>query len=46
ETIVKRIGAHVNAGANHVSVQVLPNRDGELPVAQWRELATALKSFN
>jgi len=46
ETIVKRIDAHINAGANHVSVQVLPNKDGEMPVAQWRELATALKSFN
>ena len=46
ETIVTRIDAHINAGANHVSVQVLPNKDGEMPVAQWRELATALKSFN
>lgn len=46
ETVVERINAHIDAGANHVSVQVLSNKDGELPVAQWRELATALKTFN
>ena len=46
ETIVDRIEAHIAAGANHVSVQVLSSRDGELPTAQWRELATALKSFS
>lgn len=46
ETVVERINAHIDAGANHVSVQVLSNKDGELPIAQWRELATALKSFN
>ena len=46
ETVVERINAHIDAGANHVSVQVLSNKDGELPIAQWRELATALKTFN
>ena len=46
ETIVKRISAHIEAGANHVSVQVLSSQVGELPVAQWRELASALTSFN
>ncbi len=46
ETIVSRIEAHLEAGANHVSVQVLSNKAGVLPTAQWRELATALKSFN
>ncbi len=46
ETIVKRIKDHISAGANHVSVQVLSSKPGQLPAAQWRELATALKSFN
>jgi probable F420-dependent oxidoreductase len=46
ETIVGRIKAHLEAGANHVSVQVLSSKVGVLPNAQWRELATALKSFN
>ena len=46
EKIVDRINAHIEAGANHVSVQVLSSNVGELPSAQWRELATALNSFN
>ncbi len=46
ETVVKRIEAHIAAGANHVSVQVLSSQAGELPTTQWRELATALNSFN
>ena len=46
EKIVDRINAHIEAGANHVSVQVLSSNVGELPLAQWRELATALNSFN
>ncbi|NBP41727.1 MAG: hypothetical protein EBU68_02960 [Actinobacteria bacterium] len=46
ETIVDRINAHIEAGANHVSVQVLSSNVGELPSAEWRELATALNSFN
>ncbi|NDF84575.1 MAG: LLM class F420-dependent oxidoreductase, partial [Actinobacteria bacterium] len=37
---------HIEAGANHVSVQVLSSNVGELPSAEWRELATALNSFN
>jgi len=45
DAIVGRIRAHLDAGANHVSVQVLSSKDGELPVAQWRELATTLKDF-
>ncbi|MBM3742553.1 MAG: LLM class F420-dependent oxidoreductase [Actinobacteria bacterium] len=45
DTLVGRIRAHLDAGANHVSVQVLSGKDGELPLAQWRELATTLKDF-
>ena len=40
--IVSRVRAHLNAGADHVCVQVLdPDRRG-LPAAQWRRLAPAL----
>ena len=46
ETIVKRINDHFDAGASHVSVQVLSSEFGSLPSAQWRELASTLASFN
>jgi probable F420-dependent oxidoreductase len=40
--IVGRVRAHLDAGADHVCVQVLdPDRRG-LPAAQWRRLAPAL----
>jgi probable F420-dependent oxidoreductase len=40
--IVGRVRAHLNAGTDHVCVQVLdPDRRG-LPAAQWRRLAPAL----
>jgi probable F420-dependent oxidoreductase len=42
ETIVSRVRAHLDAGADHVCVQVLdPDRRG-LPATQWRRLAPAL----
>ena len=42
ETIVSRVRAHLDAGADHVCVQVLdPDRRG-LPAPQWRRLASAL----
>jgi probable F420-dependent oxidoreductase len=42
ETIVSRVRAHLDAGADHVCVQVLdPDRRG-LPAPQWRRLAAAL----
>jgi probable F420-dependent oxidoreductase len=42
ETIVSRVRAHLDAGADHVCVQVLdPDRRG-LPAAQWRRLAPVL----
>jgi len=42
DTIVRRVAEHHAAGADHVCVQVLrPDRD--LPLTEWRELATALR---
>jgi probable F420-dependent oxidoreductase len=37
-----RVQAHLDAGADHVAVQVLPFDDVETLRAQWRELAPAL----
>jgi len=42
DTVVARVKAHLDAGADHVSVQVLPADPRGLPLAEWRELATAL----
>jgi probable F420-dependent oxidoreductase len=44
DAIVGRVRAHHDAGADHVCVQVLPRERGELPFAEWRELAPALLS--
>jgi len=41
DAISRRIGEHHDAGANHVCIQVL-TPPGDLPLAQWRELATAV----
>jgi probable F420-dependent oxidoreductase len=42
EAIVDRVGAHLDAGADHVCLQVLgPDPDG-LPLDGWRRLAPAL----
>jgi probable F420-dependent oxidoreductase len=42
DQIVDRVRAHHAAGADHVCVQVLPADPRGLPMAEWRELATAL----
>jgi len=40
--IVERVKAHHDAGADHVCVQAVVVDRSELPVDQWRRLATAL----
>jgi probable F420-dependent oxidoreductase len=42
ETIVARVKAHHDAGADHVCLQVLRANPAELPHGEWRELAAAL----
>ncbi|MEA2294997.1 MAG: hypothetical protein QOE86_2636 [Solirubrobacteraceae bacterium] len=37
-----RLDAHRAAGADHVCIQVIHGRDGELPLPEWRALASAL----
>ena len=43
--IVDRVRAHLEAGADHVCVQVLDSSATALPVPQWRTLAPALTSI-
>lgn len=45
DEVAARVAAHLAAGADHVSVQVLPADPSGLPMAEWRELATALPSL-
>jgi len=45
DTVRGRIKEHFDAGATHVSVQVLTEGLVEMPKAQWRELATLLPEF-
>ena len=40
--IAARIAAHRERGADHVALQVLGGERGELPMPQWRRLATLL----
>jgi probable F420-dependent oxidoreductase len=41
-TIATRVQAHLDAGADHVCVQVLGVPRGPAPVEQWRTLASVL----
>jgi probable F420-dependent oxidoreductase len=42
EAIRKRVREHLDAGADHVCVQVLSSDPTALPTGEWRELAPAL----
>lgn len=44
DEVVARVRAHLDAGADHVCIQVLPADPTELPRREWRELAAALLS--
>jgi probable F420-dependent oxidoreductase len=44
-TILARVKAHFDAGANHVCVQALTRGPREVPTEQWRRLAPALLSL-
>jgi probable F420-dependent oxidoreductase len=41
-TIQKRVQEHLDAGADHVCIQVLTTDPAALPLPEWRELAPAL----
>jgi probable F420-dependent oxidoreductase len=42
ETVLRRVNEHIDAGADHVCVQILTADPREFPRAQWRRLAAAL----
>jgi probable F420-dependent oxidoreductase len=42
DAIRGRVQAHLDAGADHVAVQVVTGERGTLPLTEWRELAPAL----
>jgi probable F420-dependent oxidoreductase len=42
ESVVKKLRGHIEAGADHVGIQVLGIQPGESAMPQWRELARAL----
>ena len=44
DAIRARVQAHLDAGADHVAVQVLTPERGTVPLDEWRELAPALLS--
>ena len=43
ERVAHRIGAHLDAGADHVAIQVLTSSPDRLPAEEWAELAAALE---
>jgi probable F420-dependent oxidoreductase len=45
DRVVERLQAHLDAGADHVCVQVQVADPRGLPLQQWRELADTLRSF-
>ena len=42
ERVLGRVDEHLQAGADHVALQVLSETPGQVPMRVWRELATAL----
>jgi probable F420-dependent oxidoreductase len=46
EAIAGRIREHLDAGADHVAVQILMPDDRVLPFRQWRMLASVCSQFN
>ena len=42
DVIAERVGAHLEAGADHVCLQVLDPDPSAPPIAGWRALAPAL----
>ena len=45
DQIVARVREHLDAGADHVAVQALPETKRGVPDGQWRDLAPALMSL-
>jgi alkanesulfonate monooxygenase SsuD/methylene tetrahydromethanopterin reductase-like flavin-dependent oxidoreductase (luciferase family) len=46
DTIVRKLRAHINAGADHVAVQVIGIAPGESAMPYWRLLTPALQPWH
>ena len=46
DTIVRKLRAHVDAGADHVAVQMIGIAPGESAMPYWRLLTSALQPQN
>ncbi len=45
DAVIDRVRSHLDAGADHVCVQVIGDHSTEVPVREWRELAPALTTM-
>lgn len=45
DTVVAAVKGHLNAGADHVCIQVLTDKPGTLPMREWQELADATRGL-
>jgi probable F420-dependent oxidoreductase len=45
DTVVAAVKGHLDAGADHVCIQVLTEKTGTLPMREWQELADATRSL-
>ena len=45
DTVVAAVKGHLDAGADHVCIQVLTDKPGALPMREWQELADATRSL-
>ena len=45
DTVVAAVKGHLDAGADHVCIQVLTDKPGKLPMREWQELADATRSL-
>lgn len=45
DNVTAAVKKHLDAGADHVCIQVLTDKPGTLPMREWQELADATRSF-
>jgi len=45
DTVVAAVKGHLDAGADHVCIQVLTDKTGTLPMREWQELADATRGL-
>lgn len=45
DNVTAAVKRHLDAGADHVCIQVLTDKPGTLPMREWQELADATRSF-